>query len=239
TLAVGVGVGVGVDFALACTLTVAAAEVEAFLVLREVSVAVSLTLVPAARLPIGIRACNSVWLVVSPTEQLAFPVDGHTVKVGENRLGCAASEIFAFALPTVTHTKIAYRAWVPGRTTLPLSDCTEMHSTPLGGGVDDFVGVGVGEVEGDGELDWFGDGRGDWSGDGELLATGDVLGLAFAELVGLADPLGEPGLTEALGCGEGDMLALGVDDGLALAAEDGLALLDDLVPSRTTRAVRW
>src|SRR5262249_35720270 len=44
TLAVGVGVGVGVDFALACTLTVAAAEVEAFLVLREVSVAVSLTL---------------------------------------------------------------------------------------------------------------------------------------------------------------------------------------------------
>lgn len=127
---VGVGVGDGEDedFALAFTWTVLEAEVDAFFVSLDVSVTVSLMLVFADFLGTTIRACNSAWLVPARTEQLALPVAGHTVNVGENRCGFAASEIFALALPAVTQTKIAYRAWVPGRTTLPLSDWTEMHS---------------------------------------------------------------------------------------------------------------
>lgn len=252
---VGSGDGDGEDFALACTWTVAEAEVDAFLVSLEVSVAVSVRRVFAAFLGIAIRACNSVWLVPTPTEHVALPVAGHTVKAGENRRGFAASEIFALALPVVTQTKIAYRAWLPGWTTLPLRDCTEMHSWPFGGGVDDFVGVGV--VEGVGVPVWFGDGCGDLSGDGELvgLPLGDVLGLAFDDVLGLAEPIGEPGLTEGLGCGEGDVLAFAVGDGLAdllaagladlLAAglavllAAGLALPPGLPALCTTRAVRW
>lgn len=179
--------------------------------------------------------------MLTPTEQLALPVAGHTVKAAENRRGFAASEIFALALPAVTQTKIAYRAWLPGWTTLPLRDCTEMHSWPLGGGVDDLVGVGVGEVEGLGVPVWFGDGCGDLSGDGELvgLAFGDVLGLAFDDVLGLAELIGEPGLTEALGCGEGDVLAFAVGDGLACLLAAGLALPPGFPAPRTTRAVRW
>lgn len=220
---------------------------EAFLVSLDVSVAVSLRLVFAAFLGTTIRACNSVWLVPTPTEQLALPVAGQTVKVGENRVGFAASEILALALPAVTQTKIAYRAWVPGRTTLPLSDWTEMHSSPLGGGGDDLVGVGVGVgvgvvvVEGVGVPVLFGDGCGVLSGDGELVgvAFGEVLGLAFDEVPGLAEPIGEPGFTEELGWGEGDLLVFAAGDGVAFLLDAGLALLLDLVPSRATRAVRW
>ena len=136
------------------------------------------------------------------------------------------------ALPLVTQTKIAYRAWLPGWTTLPLSDWTEMHILPLGGGgggVDDCDGDGLGDAEGLvavglGVTDLFGDGRGDWSGVGDVLglAFGDVLGLAVAEAVGLGELFGEPGLTEEL----------------ELAEADGLGFLLALVPSRSTSAVK-
>lgn len=68
---------------------------------------------------------------------------------------------------------------------------------------------------------------------------GEVLGLAFDEVLGLAELIGEPGFTDELGWGEGDLLVLAAGDGLADLLDDGLALLLDLVPPRTTRAVRW
>lgn len=112
---VGVGVGDGEEDDLVLTLTVFEAETDLFLVSLEVSVAVSLMFVPADLLfGTTIRACNSVWLVLTPTEQLALPVAGHTVKRGENRCGLAASVTFTVALPLVTQTKIAYRACMPG-----------------------------------------------------------------------------------------------------------------------------
>jgi hypothetical protein len=88
--------------------------------------------------------------VLTPTLQVALPTTGHTVNWGEKRAGFVVSWIFALAVPVVTQTKIAYRACVPGRTTLPLSDWTEMHNTPLGGGGGVVVvdGEGLGEFVG-------------------------------------------------------------------------------------------
>lgn len=134
--------------------------------------------------------------------------------------------MFALPLvPAVSQTKTAKRACLPGRTTEPFRDCTEMHSCALGGGgvvgVVEGEGLGVGvsvaepDLLGDGEADLLGDGPGDPPPVGEVLVLGFGLGAGEA--------MGEPGET----------------DGTWLGVAEGLPAGDDLAPLRAAKAVRW
>ena len=103
-----VGVGVGVGVALTVTLSDATTAATAC---ADDPVAVRVR-VRLAVLVFGATTCASSstdWPAITPTEQVAVPGTGQTVKVGESLPGCAAMSTVTFPVVVVSanQTQIA------------------------------------------------------------------------------------------------------------------------------------